>query len=141
MNSNLKAVGVQLTTLSLLLIVVVFLAQFASGQYPFHMSNPPRGLVRYGLQFMPSISTDVFTKTTHVDWIFLHNTSGAAVTVTIKDRSTDCNSAACNLLTATSISAGQTWTMHCPGGVRMREGINVVASATNAIVTEIRGVQ
>jgi hypothetical protein len=93
------------------------------------------------LRYMPNSTTDVWTSTTHIDSIFLHNTSGGAVTVTIADKSTDCNSGVCNILTATSIAAGQTWTMSMPGGIRLRSGVTVAASAANSIVVEIRGVQ
>ena len=132
--------------LAILLLLGLFLPMVVvppvvQAQRPYYFSNPPYRLVSYGLRYMPASTTDVWTSTTHIDSIFLHNTSGGAVTVTIADKSTDCNSGVCNLLTTTSIAAGQTWTMSMPGGIRLRSGVTVAASAANSIVVEIRGVQ
>jgi len=124
----------------LVLFIVAAGAKIFAGQ-PFHFSSHPNKLVRYGMQYLPSSPTDLWTVTTHVDSILLHNVTGSDVTVTLADKSTNCNAGPCGVFTATTIAARQVWTFSTPGGIRFVNGISANASVANAVVAEIRGVQ
>ena len=123
----------------LILAAMLTLSFPLMSQYPWAFSNPPRTPVLYGPVFMPLAATDVWTATTHLDFILLANTTGGAVTVTIKDKSTNCNGGACTIFPATSIPANSTWIPEMRGGIPMIGGVNVQASSANAITTFIRG--
>lgn len=85
-----------------------------------------------GLVFVPNTPTAVTTKTTRVYYMKFTNTTGGAVTVTVSDRSTNCNSGACDIWTAVSIPANTTIT-EASNGVLMNGGITWSASAANSI--------
>lgn len=90
-----------------------------------------------GLTNVPSTATKVVGQTVHVQQMTLVNTTGSAVTVTVADLSTNCNSATCTVFSA-SIPANTTYTVAL-GGVRANGGLTWVASTANAVSGWIRG--
>src|SRR2546430_3753226 len=58
-----------------------------------------------GLQNLPNSSTSLTATTTCVLLVSFTNTTSGAVTVTMQDQTTNCNSAACQVLNAFSIPA------------------------------------
>ena len=90
--------------------------------------------------FMPTAADTVLaSKTAYIGAIVLVNNSGAAVTLRIRDRSTDCNGAACPIYPDDiSIPAGTTWTSTYPF-LEATGGITWSASSANAVVGRITG--
>lgn len=84
---------------------------------------------------VPVSAADVVAFDVYVDQITLSNVSGAAVTVTIKDK----NSSPLSFLEAVSIAANSAYVIACPGGRYFPGGINWVASSGTAIVGYIAG--
>src|SRR4051812_46604270 len=74
-----------------------------------------------GLQFIPSATSTVAWQTVHVQQMTLVNTSGSAVTVTVADRSINCNGGACTVFSA-AVPANTTYTVAI-GGARATNGL------------------
>lgn len=97
---------------------------------------------------LPSVATTVAVPTNantgntptvvFVDHINLTNTSAGAVTVTVTDSSTNCNGTACVILSAFSIGANSTSTMHF-NGAPMSGGIKWSASVANVVNASMIG--
>lgn len=126
-----------LKTLSVALIALLTFNAFA--QYPIFLSDPNRILFRQDFTFVPNTLTAVTNKTIDVDLIWLSNNTASAVTVTLQDQSTNCNSGACNVLPTVSIQANTAYILSISGSVRFLNGIKWQASSSNAIVGYVRG--
>ncbi len=111
-----------------LLFLLVFAPAFILAQ------SPPWEV---GLTNVPAATTVVVSQTVHVQQMTLVNTTGSAVTVTVLDRSTNCNGAACTVFAA-SIAANTVYTVPL-GGVRAQGGVTWVASTANAVSGWMRG--
>ncbi len=85
---------------------------------------------------IPAIAADLTVKDTWVFQIVLSNTTGAAVTVTIKDKQTTAR----YLVNALSVAANSTTVLSYPQGMLLSGGMNWVASADaiDAFVTAYR---
>lgn len=88
--------------------------------------------------YIPDSATDVITDTVFVDTIYLANTSGGSVTVTIKDRSTACGGSACQWWPTVTIAANTVYTAQT-GGKISTSGVNWVASTASAVVGHLKG--
>lgn len=77
-----------------------------------------------GLSRMPTVAADLSTKDTVIFQIVLCNTTAGAITTTIKDK----QSTARFILNAASIAGNTTYVIAFPEGVRMKSGVNWVAS-------------
>lgn len=120
---------ISVTLWALLIFAVAFIS--ASWQSPW---------VEATMQYVPSSTTNLFTSTTLVGRVHLANKSGGAVTVTLKDRSTNCGGAACEFWPAVSIAANTVYSYDL-GSVRAVSGVQWSASAANAVVGSIQGRQ
>lgn len=109
------------------------------GQSPYSSPAPAGPYLVNTLRFVPAVATDFTTKTAVVDMFTFSNKTGAAATVTVKDRSTNCNAAACEFLTTVSIAANSVTVVYMSGGVTFTNGINWQASAANTITASVRG--
>jgi hypothetical protein len=121
------------------ILSVFLLVSAAFAQIPYNFGNPPLGGPKtITTKYMENSSTDFKTKDTWVDLLVLSNKSGSAVTVRISDKSTQCNSGACDVIPTVSIAANTAYIVPAAGGLYFRSGINWVASAANAVVVQIR---
>lgn len=93
-----------------------------------------------GMQMLPSASTSLTATTTCVAYIILNNTTGSAVTVTVQDQTTACNSAPCQVLSAFSIPANSNLMLTMQGS-KFASGIKWNAGSANAIVADVLGNQ
>ena len=92
----------------------------------------PLAAADQNLGYIPNTETAVVTSTVRLyDFIFA-NTSGGAVTITIKDRTTNCSGGGCAIFTAVSIAANTTYTDSFRG-VRMQSGFTWQASSASAV--------
>jgi len=87
------------------------------------------------LAYVPSSNTTVTTAAVRVYTVFLANVTAGAVTVTIKDRTTNCNGAACQVWPAVSIAANTVYIADMKG-VAMT-GIDWSASSGNSVVGQL----
>lgn len=87
--------------------------------------------------FVPATATDVVARDVFVMRINLSNTSASAVTVTISDKSTNCNSGPCQIWPAVTIAANTVYMVDV-GGEQFIGGIRWSATAANAVVGSIR---
>lgn len=94
-------------------------------------------LERWHQGLVPASATLIVSGTVYVEEIKLANKSGGAVTVTIIDASTDCGSAACEIVPTVSIAANTLYTMRL-GGIIAPNGIRWSASSGTAIAGQIR---
>jgi hypothetical protein len=92
---------------------------------------------RWANGLVPSSSTLVVSGTVYVDEIKLANKSAGSVTVTIIDASTDCSSAACEIVPTVSIAANTLYTIRL-GGIIAPNGIRWSASSGTAIAGQIK---
>lgn len=122
-------------------LLALIMVSNLSAQFPHNFSDPPRILLGYGPQFMPSASTDVTSKNAFVDMISLSNVSGGAVTARVSDKSTNCNSGVCDIIPTVSLAANTVYIAELKGGLPFVGGINVQAGSANAIVVYIRAVR
>ena len=86
-----------------------------------------------GPRYVPNSTTTVTTDTVRLYNLHLANTTAGAVTVIIKDRSTNCNSAACELWPTVSIAADTVYTTNLQG-LAANSGFTWEASSANAVV-------
>jgi hypothetical protein len=93
-----------------------------------------------GLQMLPNASTSLTATTTCVAYLLLNNTSGSAVTVTLQDQTTNCNSAACQILSSFSIPANSNLMMPMYG-TKFTSGIKWNAGTATAVVADVIGNQ
>jgi len=93
-----------------------------------------------GLQNLPNSSTQLTATTTCVLLVSFTNTTAGAVTVTMQDQTTACNSAPCQVLTAFSIPANSNLLMPLYG-MKFTSGIKWNASAANSITADLIGNQ
>lgn len=119
--------------------LTLFGAVIAWSQYPWAFSNPGRTLWESGPAFVPNTTATVVAYTAYVDLVTLSNVTDGAVTVTLTDNSTNCNSGTCAFLQATSIAANTTYVVTIPGGRKFPDGVKWSASSASAIVGAIRG--
>jgi hypothetical protein len=90
--------------------------------------------------FMPATpNTVIASKTFYIDGIYLVNNSGSAVTVRIRDRSTDCNSAVCPIIPDDFSLAASTPYVYALPKISAGGGITISASSANAVVYHIVG--
>ena len=93
--------------------------------------------------FVPASATDLATDTVYVDAIVLINDTGSDVTVTVRDKSTDCGGSACPVLPSTSplvVKAASIYSVPLYK-FRARGGIRWSASAGSAVYAQIVGVR
>jgi len=90
------------------------------------------------MAFLPNSATDVVTQTVFLDYMVLSNTTAGALTVVLKDKTTNCNGAACQFWPTVSIAANSTSTVNF-GGIIVTSGLQWQASATNSVVGELVG--
>ena len=93
---------------------------------------------QYGMTALPSSPTQITTNSTSVDYLYLANTSGSSVTVTIVDGSTNCNGAACKVFPSVTIAANTVYAVPCYG-VYATNGISWSANTANVIHAWIAG--
>jgi hypothetical protein len=93
-----------------------------------------------GLQYLPSSITSLTATTTCVGLLVLNNVTAGAVTVTVQDQTTNCNAAACQIISSFSIP-GNSSVMLPLYGSKFTSGIKWSASATNSIVGNVIGNQ
>lgn len=89
--------------------------------------------------YLTNSAADVTTADSYIDRIFLSNVTVGAVTVTIKDKSTNCGGSACQLLPTFSIAANSIYVSPDLGGLYAAGGIQWQASANTSIVGWIKG--
>jgi len=119
-------------------------AQSPSGYYPL----TPYISWYYGTTVVPNAATAIVVpktpggsaapNTVFVEMVVLANISASAVTVTITDRSTNCNGGPCTLFAPATIQANQVYTIPL-NGAPANGGISWSASAANAVHGSIRG--
>ncbi len=97
-------------------------------------SIPQRELTG-GLQTIPNVAADLTTVDTWIFQIVLSNKTAGAVTVTITDRASSPKT----LIPTVSIAANTAYVIAFPDGVKMTDGVNWVASASNSIDAEVFG--
>lgn len=132
--------GLKFISGGILCLVLACLLAPVTAQYPNNFSVPLSGpYLSNTLRLVPSSATDFTTKTADVDMLTFSNITGGAVTVTVKDRTTNCNAAACAFMQTVSIAANSVHVVYVSGGVRFTNGINWQASAANSIVASVRG--
>ena len=89
------------------------------------------------LGYVPSSTTAVTASTSILNYIWLNNTSGSAVTVTFTDASTVCSSGTCQILgisiAANSVISGPV------GGLIAVNGVKWSASTGSAVVGYMTG--
>jgi hypothetical protein len=93
-----------------------------------------------GLQNLPNSSTSLTATTTCVLLVSFTNTTAGAVTVTMQDQTTNCNSGPCLMLSAFSIPANSNLLLPLYG-TKFVSGIKWQASATNSITGDVIGTQ
>jgi hypothetical protein len=93
-----------------------------------------------GMVDLPTSSTSVTSTPTCVTTIILNNTSASAQTVSVQDQSTQCNSAACNVLSSFSIPANSEMDLAFYGA-KFTGGIKWNAATANTVVGDIIGNQ
>jgi hypothetical protein len=93
-----------------------------------------------GLQNLPNSSTSLTATTTCVLLVSFTNTTAGAVTVTMQDQTTNCNSGACQVLNAFSIPANSNLLLPLYG-TKFTSGIKWNASAANSITGNVIGNQ
>ncbi len=112
------------------LILFVLLAALMPGQSSYTVAETVPG-------FLPSSATDVYTSDVRIERVYLANTTGSAVTVTLLDKSANCSAGACSMWPAVSIAANTVYTVDM-GNVWFRGGLQWSASAGNAVVGYLR---
>lgn len=90
-----------------------------------------------GAAYVPSSGQVIASQTVHVQRLVLVNTSGAAVTVTLTDHSTNCGGSACAVFSA-SIAANTTYTVDL-GGARAMSGLSWSASTDAVVAGWVKG--
>lgn len=88
--------------------------------------------------FVPATSTSVTTATSLVNFLYLANTSGSSVTVTVTDASTACSGGACSFWPTISIAANTVYTASMSGLVAVG-GVKWSASTGSAVVGYMTG--
>lgn len=83
--------------------------------------------------YIPNSATAVTTSTVRIYTLYLANNTAGALTVTILDRSTNCNSAGCPLWPTVSIAANSVYTAQL-SGVPATTGFTWQASAANSVM-------
>jgi len=73
--------------------------------------------------------TDIETTTVKLTYLYLANTTASAITITLRDKSTDCSAAACQPWPAVSIPAHTVYAYPFPG-LTYKSGLTTQASAT-----------
>lgn len=95
--------------------------------------------ITLGVTTLPASPTVATTKNMFVDYIVLVNKTASAVTVTIKDQSTNCSgAAACTLAPAVSVAANSVYSMPMLG-MYAQGGLLWSASAANSIDVWVAG--
>lgn len=124
----------------LILLAVCLLAPLCAqslAPYPFPANAPNNW--QYGLATLPSSASTVIAQTTFLQKGWFANRSGAAVTVTITDKTTACTgSSACQVWPTVSIPANTAQKVDF-GGVASNGGVSWSASAANAVDGWIQG--
>ena len=93
-----------------------------------------------GMQFLPSASTQLTATATCATVLILNNTSASAVTVSVQDQSTACNSGACNILSSFSIPPNSQ--LNIPlYGAKFTGGIKWNAGSANVVMADVIGNQ
>jgi len=83
--------------------------------------------------FIPNSTAVIVARDVKIGKVILSNTTAGALTVTISDRSTSCNSGACQIWPAISIAANTVYTVDLYGTF-MQSGISWSASAANSVI-------
>jgi hypothetical protein len=91
-----------------------------------------------GPRAVPDSSTAVISQTTYLISMVLANTTASAVSVTVVDQSTNCNSGACQIFPAVSIAANTVYVIDLKG-IPAVGGVKWSASSANAIHGSIQG--
>lgn len=86
--------------------------------------------------YIPNTATVVTSHDALIYRLTLSNVTAGAVTVTISDRSANCNSAACQIWSAVSIAANTVYTVEF-GGIFMESGFTWTASAANSVIGRV----
>ena len=89
--------------------------------------------VESSVAYVPNTQTDLVTSTVRLSKLHLANVTGGAITVLIKDRTTNCNSASCQIWPTVSIAANSVYTADLQG-VPANSGASWQASAANSVV-------
>jgi hypothetical protein len=108
-------------------------------------TRPPNGCgttsYESGLQNVPNSLTSLTATTTCVAMVSFTNTSGSAATITaFQDQTTNCNSAACQVLASFSVPANSQLILNLQG-MKFTSGIKWQAGTLNAITADVIGNQ
>lgn len=93
-----------------------------------------------GMAYLPTSSTAVTSTTTCVTVLILANTASSAQTVTVTDGSTNCNSAACPILSSFSLPAYSNLLLPLYGA-KFTSGIKWYTGTANTVMGDIVGNQ
>lgn len=85
------------------------------------------------LVYVPNTTTTVAPYTVKIKTLYLANKTAGSVTVTLKDRSTNCNSAACQFWPAITMAANSTYVVDMRG-IRVTSGFTWESDTANAVV-------
>lgn len=85
--------------------------------------------------YIPNSTSVVTTRDATLKKLILSNVTAGAITVTISDRSTRCNSAACQIWPAVSIAANTVYVVDLGNsGVYCESGFSWSASGANSVI-------
>ena len=88
--------------------------------------------------YVPNSSTDLTTTDSYLDKVVLSNITAGAVTVVIKDKSTNCGGSACQIWPTVSMAANTVYTADL-GGIYAPGGVQWECSAATSVVGWIKG--
>lgn len=104
-------------------------------------ATPQRGQAWYTpFAYVPitGSAADVMTETVFLDRGYFANATASAATCLLKDRTTACNSAACQFWPTVSIAANSVYTVDF-GGIIVTSGVNWSCSAANTVAAQLTG--
>lgn len=90
------------------------------------------------LQFIPATDTAAITGTVRMTSGYFANTTNAAVTVTLKDRTTNCSGGGCAFWPTVSIAANSVYTIDFKD-ILVTNGVTWSCSSASAVLGALKG--
>ena len=115
-----------------LIVLLLLIVTSATAECPSRTQF--QGVITDGLRAVPAVAADISTKDVLLYQLTIVNPTAGAITITIVDK----QSSAKTLLGATSIAANTTYIVSWPCGVKLKSGMNWVASGAG-LHSEIYG--